>query len=277
MPDIKRIIIDAAHLAGHTIRLISIIRPSFLITEDLTILVITLRKDFLIKHSLLTDISKDRPIKIKARFTRPMTLNALLVSMIITSNHNANDITMLSKGLHKVMVGIRSLRHTNNSTLRSIRTGTSAGLLNDLININRDTVATEIFRSLQAGIRGSHTKMRLENLDITSTTTGIALIKLLNLESHTELVDRGNNSITRIDSPKIRWRNSLTTSKRRIITSRKTTRSVCTKSYTFSNGRPTNNRRTTRTLNRTHNRIRSIRIRNFKRRKRHFIFQSNNR
>ena len=50
--------------------------------------------------------------------------------------------------------------------------------------------------------------MRLKNLNITGTAAGITLVKLLNLERHTKLVNCGNNSITGIHSPKI-IRNSI--------------------------------------------------------------------
>ena len=148
MPNIKRLFIGRTHLTSHAIRLITIVRPCFLITENLVILCGTLRKDFLIKNSLLADIGEDRPIVVKTRLTRPMTLNALLISMIITGNHNTDNIAVLGKRLHKIVIGVRSLRHTNNSTLRSIGTGTGTGLLNDLIYIDRNTVTTEILGTL---------------------------------------------------------------------------------------------------------------------------------
>ena len=139
--------------SGNAIRLITIVRPSFLITKDFIVLRSTLSVNLLVKDSLFTNICKYRPIIIKARLARPMSLNALLISMIITGYHHTDNITMLSKGLNKIMIGISRLRHTNNSTLRSICTCTSTRLLYNLINVNRYTISAEILRTLQTCIR----------------------------------------------------------------------------------------------------------------------------
>ena len=96
---------------------------------------------------------------------------------------------------------ISSLRHTDNSTLRS-STGLRTALLDDLVNIDRDTITAEVFGTLQAGIRGSHAEMRFQNFDIAGTAAGITFIQFLNLKSKTKLVNSGTDT-TGSDSIKI--------------------------------------------------------------------------
>ena len=161
MPDIQRLSVGRAHFTCNMIRLIAIIGPSFLITEHLIILSITLSIDLLVLHGLFTNVCKDRPVIIKAILTRPETVKALLVSMIVAGNHNTENKTMLGKGLNKIRMRIRSLRHSDNSTLRSRSAGASTRLLHNLVNINRHTITAEILRTLEPGIRGSNTEVRL--------------------------------------------------------------------------------------------------------------------
>ena len=207
MPNIERLRVLGTHLAGDARRLITVISPRFLIAKDLIINDSTSRilntgalgKNLLVLHSLFADIGENRPIVIKAIFTRPKTFKTLLVSMIVTSNHNANNKAMLSKRFGKIGMRIRSNRHTGYSTLCSLAGGRSR-LLHNLIDIDRDTITTEIFGTLKTGIRRSHAEMRLENFDIARTTTGVFLIELLNLERHAKLINgstktTGSNSI----------------------------------------------------------------------------------
>ena len=207
MPNVKRLRILRTHLASNTRGLIAIISPRFLITKDLVINdstsrilnTGTLRKNLLVLHSLFANIGENRPIIIKAVLTRPETFKALLIGVVVTCDHNADNKTMLSERLGKIGMRIRSDRHTGYSTLCRL-TGGRSGLLDNLINIDGDTVTTEIFGTLKTGIGRSHTEMRLKNLDISGTTTGVFLIKLLNLKRHTKLINRstettGRNSI----------------------------------------------------------------------------------
>ena len=207
MPNIKGLRVLRTHLTGDTGRLITVIGPRFLITKNLIINDSTssilnaraLSKNLFVLHSLFADIGEHRPIIIKTILTRPETFKTLLISMIVTSDHNADNKTMLRERLREIRMGIRSDRHTSHGTLCSL-TGSRGRLLDNLIDINGDTVTTEIFGTLKTGIRRSHAKMRLENLNITRTTAGILLVELLNLERHTELIDRstettGRNSI----------------------------------------------------------------------------------
>ena len=204
MPNIKRLRVLGTHLTSYTRRLIAIISPRFLITKDLIINdrtgrilnARTLGKNLLVLHGLLTDIGENRPIIIKAILTRPETFKTLLIGVIITSDHNADDKTMLSKRFGEIGMRIRSNRHTSYSTLCSFA-GSGSRLLHNLIDIDRDTVTTEVFGTLEAGIRRSHTKMRLENFDIARTTASIFLIKLLNLERHAELINRSTETTRR--------------------------------------------------------------------------------
>ena len=262
MPNIKRLSISRTHFAGNTVGLITVIGPSFLIAKNFIILSSTLRKNLFILDSLFTNIGKHRPIVVKTRLTRPMTFNALLISMIVTSNHHTNNIAMLRKRLHKVRIGISSLRHTNYSTLRSIGTGTSTRLLNNLININRNTIAAEILGTLQTGIRRGHAKMRLKHLNITSTTTSITLIEFLNLESETELINRCNNGITRRNSPKVRRLNRSRNSTRRRTLNQLTisTKSNCITVTGPLPSRTRNTGRKTDRISRNKNGRRNIRI-----------------
>ena len=207
MPNIKRLRVLRTHLTGNTRGLVTIISPRLLIAKDLIINdstgrilnTGTLSKNLLVFHSLLADIGENRPIIIKAILTRPETLKALLVGMIITSDHNSDNKTVLSKRLGEIGMRIRSDGHTSDSTL--CRLARSRGrLLHNLINVNGDTVTAEIFGTLEASIGRSHTEMRLENFNVTRTTTGVFLIELLNLKRHTKLIDRstettGRNSI----------------------------------------------------------------------------------
>jgi len=207
MPNIKRLRILGTHLTSYTGRLITVISPRFLIAENLVINDRTgrilnaraLGKNLLVLHGLLTDVGENRPIVVKTILTRPETFKTLLIGMIVTSDHNTNDKAMLSERFGKVGMRIRSNRHTGYSTLCSLA-GSRGRLLDNLIDINGDTVTTEILGTLKAGIRRSNTKMRLKNLDIARTAAGVFLIELLNLERHAQLIDRstettGSNSI----------------------------------------------------------------------------------
>ena len=77
MPNVKRLRILGTHLTSHTGRFITIVGPRFLITKDLIIDDITSRidlrrtlcKNLLVLHSLFANISKNRPIIIKAILT----------------------------------------------------------------------------------------------------------------------------------------------------------------------------------------------------------------
>ena len=207
MPNIKRLRVLRTHLTGYTRGLITVISPGFLVTENLVINDRTgrilnaraLGKNLLVLHSLFADIGENRPVIVKAILTRPETFKALLVSVIVASNHNTNDKTVLRKRLGEIGMSIRSDRHTGDGTLCSLAGGRSR-LLHNLIDIDGDTVTTKIFGTLKTGIRRSHTKMRLENFNIAGTTTGVFLVELLNLERHTKLINRstetaGRNSI----------------------------------------------------------------------------------
>ena len=207
VPNIKRLRVLGTHLTSDARRLITVISPGFLVTKDLVINDSTSRilnaralgKNLLVLHSLLSNVRKNRPIIVKAILTRPETFKTLLIGVIVTGNHNADDKAMLRKRLGKIRMSIRSDRHTSHSTLCSL-TGGRSRLLHNLIDIDGDTVTTEVFGTLEAGIRRSHTKMRLENFNIARTAASIFLIKLLNLERHTELINRstkatGRNSI----------------------------------------------------------------------------------
>ena len=100
-------------------------------------------------------------------------------------------------------MAVSSKRHTDNSTLRSIHRFTSTRLLDNLIHVDGSAITAKIFRTLQTGIRGSHTKEAPHNLSIAGATTSLLLVEFLNLESKAELIDSCNSRITRIKSPKI--------------------------------------------------------------------------
>nr|CAI9750414.1 hypothetical protein HNKKKWOX_HNKKKWOX_CDS_0008 [Microvirus sp.] len=205
MPNIERLLVLRPHFAGNLRRLVTIIGPGFLITENLIILRAFSRAsciDFLVLNSLLTNIRKNRPVIIKLILTAPHTVQALLISMIITSDHQTDNKTMLRERLKEIGMSISSLRHANNSTLR--RTSRfRTGLLHNLVYIDRHTVTAEILRTLKASIRRRHTEERAHNLSITRTATGLLFIKLLNLKSKTKLVNRSSLSITILNSIKI--------------------------------------------------------------------------
>nr|DAF72177.1 MAG TPA: hypothetical protein [Microviridae sp.] len=207
MPNIKGLSVLRTHLTGNTRGLIAVISPRFLIAENLIIDDVTgrilhsraLRKNLLVLHGLLTDIRKNRPIVIKAILTRPETFKTLLISMIVPSDHNADNKTMFRERFGEIRMSIRSDRHTSNGTLCSL-TRSRSGLLHNLIDVNRDTITTEILGTLKTSIGRSHTKMRFKNLDVTGTTASVFLVELLNLERHAELINRstkttGRNSI----------------------------------------------------------------------------------
>ena len=211
MPNVKRLSISGPHFSSDHIRLITIVGPGFLVTKNFIVLRIALRIDFLVLNRLFTNVGENGPIKIELILTRPQTVEALLVGVVITSNHNTNDKTMLRERLGKVRMGIRSERLTNNGTLGS--TGRfRAGLLDDLIDIDGYTVTAEIFGTLKPSIGRRHTEERADNLSITRTATGLLLIEFLNLERKTKLVNGGTNT-ARSNGPKVidnRYRPSTT-------------------------------------------------------------------
>ena len=122
--------------------------------------------------------------------------------MIVTGDHNANHKTMLNKALSKVGMHIGSERHSASITERR-RTGNGPGILNNLINTDRNTITTKILRALKTSIRGSNSKMGLESLNVAGTTTSTPFIKLLNLESSTKLIDGSNRDSVIKLSPEI--------------------------------------------------------------------------
>ena len=207
VPDIQRLSILRTHLTSNPGGLITIIGPCFLISENFIVLGSTLSENLLVFHSLFADIGEYRPVIIKARLAAPETLKTLLIGMIITSNHNADNKAMLNKRLLEIMVSVRSHGKANRVPLGALVS--SLRLLDNLIDIDRNTVATKILRTLEASIRGSNTEMGLQDLDIASTTTSILLIHLLNLEGHTKLIDGSGGGITIPKGPQI-IRNSIT-------------------------------------------------------------------
>ena len=147
MPNIKRSRSRGTHFTSNTRRLITIISPSFLITKYLIVLFIALSKNLLVKNCLLTDISENRPIIVKAILARPKALKTLLIGMIIASNHHANDETMLHKRLNKVAMRICSERESSGITKRSTLSSRCRALY-DLINVNGYPVTSKVFRPL---------------------------------------------------------------------------------------------------------------------------------
>ena len=202
MPNVQRLSISGAHLTGNTIRLVPIISPGFLITKDLIILGSTLGIDLLVQHGLFTNVRQDRPVIIKATLTAPEAFNTLLIGMIIAGNHDANDKTMLHKRLHEIAMNIGSQRISSSIAKRSSAFG-SRTLLDNLVDIDGDTITTKILRPLETSIRRSDAKMRLQDLNITSTATSITLIKLLDLKSSSQLIDSSNGDSVIKLSPEV--------------------------------------------------------------------------
>ena len=202
VPNIQGLGVARTHFTRNSGRLIAVISPSFLIAKNLIVLSIALSVNFLIQHSLLTDIGELRPVIVKHGLTGPKTLNALLISMVITSNHNANHKTMLNKAFSEIRVNVGSERHSASITERR-RTGNGPGILNNLINTDRNTIATKILRTLKTSIRGSNSKMGLKGLNVPGTTSSAPFIKFLDLECSTKLIDSSNrNSVIKL-SPKV--------------------------------------------------------------------------
>nr|DAE96580.1 MAG TPA: hypothetical protein [Microviridae sp.] len=202
MPDIQRGRSLRTHLTSHAGGLVTVICPGFLITKDLIILGGALGVNLLIQDRLLTNICKDREIVIKAITTRPKTLKALLIGMVIAGDHNADHETMLNERLDKVTMKVSSNRKSGSIAERSTIRLSSRGLHN-LVDINRNTVATKILRTLETSIGRSNAKMRLEDFSVPSTSSCILFIEFLDLKSHAKLIDSGSGNRTVINSPKI--------------------------------------------------------------------------
>nr|WNN13273.1 MAG: major capsid protein [Gokushovirinae sp.] len=201
MPHIKGLCCLGSHFSSASRRFVTIVCPSFLISENFIVFLIPLRINFLIQDSHFAKIGENRPVIVKTTLTAPKTLKALLISMVVSSNHNTNNKTMFNKRLLEVTVNVSSERLSGRSALRGC---SSFGILQHLINGDRNTVATKILGPLKASIGRGNTKMRLQNLNIAGTTSSVSLIQLLNLESGTELIDSSGRSIARIESPQVR-------------------------------------------------------------------------
>ena len=222
VPNIQGLGVARTHFTRNSGRLIAVISPSFLIAKNLIVLSIALSVNFLIQHSLLTDIGELRPVIVKHGLTGPKTLNALLISMVITSNHNANHKTMLNKAFSEIRVNVGSKRHSASITERR-RTGNGPGILNNLINTDRNTIATKILRTLKTSIRGSNSKMGLKGLNVPGTTSSAPFIKFLDLKCSTKLIDSSyGDSIVKlrikISRPKITTTKSIALSRHSITT-----------------------------------------------------------
>ena len=202
MPDIQRGRSLRTHLTGNTGRLVTVIGPGFLITKNLIILGGALGVNFLVQNRLLTDIGENREIVVQAVTTRPETFEALLIGMVIASNHNADHKAMLNKGLNKITMNVSSNRKSGSIAERSA-ISLGRGILDNLIDINRYTVAAKILRALKTSVRTGNTEVRLKNFNVTSTSSCILFIKLLHLKSHAELIDSSRGNRTVIDGPKI--------------------------------------------------------------------------
>ena len=100
---------------------------------------------------------------------------------------------MFRKRTGKTIGIIMGNRQSDRITLRS-RARSSRRLLNNLIDIDANTITAEVFGTLQPGIGRGNTKMRFNHLNITSTATSITLKKFLHLERHTKLVNRGSET-----------------------------------------------------------------------------------
>ena len=147
MPDIQRGRSLRTHLTSNTRRLVTVIGPGFLITKNLIILGGALGINFLVQNRLLTDIGENREIVVQAVTTRPETLEALLIGMVIASNHNTDHKTMLNKRLNEIAVNIGGNRKGSRITERSsINLG--CRVLHHLIDIDRYTIPAKILRTL---------------------------------------------------------------------------------------------------------------------------------
>ena len=202
MPDIQRGRSLRTHLTGNTGRLVTVIGPGFLITKNLIILDGALGVNFLVQNRLLTDIGENREIVVQAVTTRPETFEALLIGMVIASNHNTDHKTMLNKGLNKITMNVSSNRESGSIAERSA-ISLGRGILDNLIDINRYTVAAKILRTLEASIRTGNTEVRFKDFNVTSTSSCILLVKFLDLKGHAQLVDSGRRHRTRLKSPQV--------------------------------------------------------------------------
>ena len=218
MPDIQRGRSLRTHFTSNARRLVTVVGPGFLITKNLIILGGALGVNFLVQNRLLTDIGENREIVVQAVTTRPETFEALLIGMVIASNHNADHKAMLNKGLNKITMNVSSNRESGSIAERSaIRLG--RGILDNLIDINRYTVAAKILRALKTSVRRGNTEMRLKDFNIPSTSSCILFIKFLHLKSHAELVDSGSGNGTVIDGPKIGGDKKISITARSILRS----------------------------------------------------------
>ena len=202
MPDIQRGRSLRAHLTSNTGRLVTVIGPGFLITKNLIILGGALGINFLVQNRLLTDIGENREIVVQAVTTRPETFEALLIGMVIAGDHNADHKAMLNKGLNKITMNVSSNRESGSIAERSA-ISLGRGILDNLIDINRYTVAAKILRTLEASIGRSNAKMRLKDFNVPSTSPSVFLIKFLDLKGHAQLVDSGRRHRTRLKSPQV--------------------------------------------------------------------------
>ena len=202
MPNIKGGRSLGTHFSSNTGRLVTVIGPGFLITKNLIILVGALGVNFLVQNRLLTNIGEDGEIVIQAVTAGPETLKALLIGMVIAGDHNADHKAMLNKGLNKITMNVSSNRESGSIAERSA-ISLGRGILDNLIDINRYTVAAKILRTLEASIGRSNAKMRLKDFNIPGTSSSVFLIKFLDLKGHAQLVDSGRRHRTRLKSPQV--------------------------------------------------------------------------
>ena len=147
MPNIKGGRSLGTHFSSNTGRLVTVIGPGFLITKNLIILGGALGVNLLVKNRLLTNIGKDGEIVVQAVTTGPETFKALLVSMVIASNHNTDHKTMLNKRLNEIAVNIGGNRKGSRITERS-SISLGCRVLHHLIDIDRYTIPAKILRTL---------------------------------------------------------------------------------------------------------------------------------
>ena len=223
MPDIQRGRSLGTHFTSNARRLVTVVGPGFLITKNLIVLGGTLGVNFLVQNRLLTDIGEDGEIVVQAVTTGPETFKALLIGMVIASNHNTDHKTMLHKRLDKITMHIGSNTKGGSITKRSA-ISLSSGILDDLVDINRYTIAAKILRALKTSIGRGNAEMRLENFNVPSTSSCILFIKFLYLKSHAELIDSSSGNRTVIDGPKISRNKGRNTTRKSTYMSIKSTR-----------------------------------------------------
>ena len=143
---------------------------------------------------LLTEMSERRPIVVHTALASPFLVDTLIVIRLRNNRHDAKKETML---LGTIGTLIRTTDTKTTASHISLRTGLiGRRSLENLTDINIGHAAAEILGTLKTGIGTTNMEMTHDSFNIARASTGRNLVKTLQSDRTTEVIDRSGNDRT---------------------------------------------------------------------------------